>query len=237
MVPSSVPRKHHPRFASFPGAATRPRPSYATHRTPFHLALCFHIHANHFCRNPLVLISIQNARGCTPLPSYPFTFSELQNPFSRSFSRSLRYPARRFRHRCALLPHSLRSCALGRKPNPLLSSACALFEKTTREGVHPVNTKKIAQAPAPRATALRNPRAFTRPEAFASLLNTMALAANARGPSFARPRTHYQPRESLAQAIPRRARRRKAARPRQPRAPKSSASKVRTSSRPRCAPD
>ncbi len=46
-----------------------------------------------------------------------------------------------------------------------------------------MNTKKIAQAPAPRATALRNPRAFTRPEAFASLLNTMALAANARGPA------------------------------------------------------
>jgi TrmH family RNA methyltransferase len=93
------------------------------------------------------------------------------------------------------IARSLRSCASERKAIPLLSTACALFEKTTREGVHPMTTEKVALAPyeirgevpgkgsfaGKRVTAPRTPRAFTPPRAFASLLNTMALAANARG--------------------------------------------------------
>src|SRR5579863_10597769 len=46
-------------------------------------ALCFDNDAKPFCRNPFCLISIQNPRGCTPLPRISLSFSELQNAPAR----------------------------------------------------------------------------------------------------------------------------------------------------------
>src|SRR4029077_15147027 len=78
-----------------------------------------------------------------------------------------------------------RPLAVARSGSLLFVSAaeppCALFGKTTGEGVHPVNRQTGALAPYPGATPTRNARGFTRPVAFATLLDTMALAANAHG--------------------------------------------------------
>jgi hypothetical protein len=59
-------------------------------------ALCFHIHAVSFCRNPLVFIFIQDAPGVYPPSFYPFSFKQLQNPLSPAISHLCgRRPTRR----------------------------------------------------------------------------------------------------------------------------------------------
>jgi hypothetical protein len=57
-------------------------------------ALWFHIHANSFCHNPLVLILMQTAPGVYQLPLLPLRYQGITKPFLAHQVRLMRAPTK-----------------------------------------------------------------------------------------------------------------------------------------------